>query len=119
MHPLIAIGIGVVVGVISGLVGLGGGLIAVPILVYGFHMTQHKAQGTSLAMLLLPSGLLAFWTYYKEGNADLRLGLLMALGLFIGGYFGGLWAQSISDTSLRRIFAILLVLAGLKMFFQK
>lgn len=119
MNVFIAIAIGLVVGVVSGLVGIGGGLIAIPILVYGLHMTQHKAQGTSLAMLLLPSGMLAFWTYYKQGNADLRVGLLMALGLFIGGYFGGIWAQSISDTGLRRIFAILLVVAGVKMFFQK
>jgi uncharacterized membrane protein YfcA len=119
MNTLIAILIGVAVGVVSGLVGIGGGLIAVPILVYGLHMTQHKAQGTSLAMLLLPSGILAFWAYYKEGNADLRLGLFMALGLFIGGYFGGLWAQGISDTTLRRVFAVLLVVAGVKMFFQK
>lgn len=119
MNVFIAIAIGLVVGVVSGLVGIGGGLIAVPILVYGLNMTQHRAQGTSLAMLLLPSGILAFWTYYKEGNADLRFGLLMALGLFIGGYFGGLWAQGISDTWLRRIFAVLLVVAGVKMFFQE
>jgi uncharacterized protein len=119
MNIVIAIGIGVLVGIVSGLVGIGGGLIAVPILVYGMHMTQHKAQGTSLAMLLLPSGILAFWKYYKAGNADLKLGLLMCAGLFVGGYFGGGWAQGLSDTSLRRIFAVLLVAAGLKMFFQR
>jgi uncharacterized protein len=119
MNLFVAIGIGVVVGIVSGLVGIGGGLVAVPFLVYGLHMTQHKAQGTSLAMLLLPSGILAFWKYYKAGNADLKIGLLMCIGLFVGGYFGGGWAQSLSDTSLRRVFAVLLVVAGLKMFFQK
>lgn len=119
MNIFVALGIGVVVGIVSGLVGIGGGLIAVPILVYGLHMTQHKAQGTSLAMLLLPSGILAFWNYYKAGNADLKVGLLMCAGLFVGGYFGGLWAQSLSDTALRRIFAVLLVASGIKMFFQK
>jgi uncharacterized protein len=119
MNVFVALGIGALVGIVSGLVGIGGGLIAVPILVYGLHFTQHKAQGTSLAMLLLPSGILAFWSYYKAGNADLKIGLLMCAGLFVGGYFGGLWAQSLSDTSLRKGFAVLLVLAGVKMFFQK
>lgn len=119
MNVFVGIVIGVVVGIVSGLVGIGGGLVAVPILVYGLHMTQHKAQGTSLAMLLLPSGILAFWKYYQAGNADLRIGLLMCAGLFVGGYFGGLWAQQLSDATLRRMFAVLLVAAGVKMFFQK
>jgi uncharacterized membrane protein YfcA len=119
MNVFIAIGIGVLVGIVSGLAGVGGGLIAIPILVYGLHMSQHKAQGTSLAMLLLPSGILAFWEYYKAGNADLKVGLLMCAGLFVGGYFGGMWAQSLSETFLRRSFAVLLMLAGIKMFFQK
>jgi uncharacterized membrane protein YfcA len=119
MNVFVAIAIGVVVGIVSGLVGIGGGLVAVPILVYGLHMTQHKAQGTSLAMLLLPSGILAFWKYYQAGNADLKIGLLMCAGLFVGGYFGGLWAQQLSDATLRRMFAVLLVAAGVKMFFQK
>lgn len=119
MNVFVAIGIGILVGIVSGLVGIGGGLIAIPILVYGLHFTQHKAQGTSLAMLLLPSGLFAFLEYYKAGNADLKVGLLMCAGLFVGGYFGGLWAQTISDSVLRRGFAIVLVLAGVKMFFQK
>jgi uncharacterized membrane protein YfcA len=122
MNVPLAIGLGVLVGIISGLVGIGGGLVAVPLLVYGMHMTQHRAQGTSLAMLLLPSGLLAFWKYYKAGNADLSLGLWLSLGLFAGGYLGGTWAQwaqSLPESSLRRGFAVLLVLAGVKMFFQK
>ncbi len=119
MNVFVAIGIGVLVGILSGLVGIGGGLIAVPILVYGLHFTQHKAQGTSLAMLLLPSGLFAFLEYYKAGNADLKIGLLMCAGLFVGGYFGGMWAQSLSDTALRRAFALVLVIAGVKMFLQK
>ncbi len=111
--------LGVAVGVISGIVGIGGGILIIPCLVYMAHMSQHRAQGTSLAALLAPIGILAFWEYYKAGNADLKIGLLMCLGLFVGGYFGGLWAQSLSDTVLRRAFAVLLVLAGLKMFFQK
>jgi len=114
-----AIGVGILIGIISGLVGIGGGALLTPILIYAYHMNQHRAQGTSLAMLLAPSGLLAFWKYYQAGEADLRLGLLVALGLFIGGYFGGQWAQYLSNAALRRIFAGFLVVIAVKMFLQK
>ncbi len=110
---------GVGVGVFSGLVGVGGGVILVPILLYAFHMNQHQAQGTSLAMLLPPTGLLAFLRYYKAGNADLKLGMLIAVGVFVGGYFGGEWAQHIPNNALRKIFAIALAGPAVKMFFQK
>ncbi len=119
MHILIYIGIGVMIGIVSGLVGIGGGAMLIPILIYGYGMDQHRAQGTSLAMLLAPSGLLAFWKYYKAGNADLVMGLWVALGLFIGGYFGGDIAQRLSNLALRRGFAIFLVAVAIKMFFQK
>ena len=111
--------VGLIVGVFSGLVGIGGGVVLVPILAYGFGMTQEMAQGTTLALLLPPTGLLAFWQYYKAGHADLKLGLLLALGIFIGGYFGGSWAQHISNASLRKLFAVLLVGIAVKMFFEK
>ena len=111
--------VGAVVGIFSGLVGVGGGVLLIPILVYGYHMSQHRAQGTSLAMLLLPSGFLAFWKYYKAGNADLRVGLLICAGLFVGGWFGGQWAQQLSDNSLRKGFAVFLGLVAVKMFLQK
>src|ERR687888_1783396 len=78
---------GVGVGIISGLVGIDGGAILVPVLFYGFKMNQHLAQGTTLAVLLPPTGLLAFLKYYKAGNADLKLGLILAAGGFLGGYF--------------------------------
>jgi uncharacterized membrane protein YfcA len=77
------------------------------------------AQGTTIAILLPPTGLLAFLKYYKAGNADLKIGLLLALGLFVGGYFGGMWAQKVPDLVLRRIFAVMLAATALKMFFQK
>src|SRR5512141_1034119 len=86
---------GVLVGIFSGMLGVGGGIVLIPILVYGFKMNQKLAQGTSLAMLLPPTGILAFMQYYKAGNADLKLGLLVAIGVLIGGYFGGSWAQLI------------------------
>jgi uncharacterized membrane protein YfcA len=89
--------LGLLVGVLSGIVGLGGGIMIVPALVYFFHMSQHKAQGTSLAALLAPVGALAFWEYYKAGNVDVKAGLLIALGFLFGGYFGGLWAHQIPE----------------------
>jgi len=110
---------GLGVGVLSGLVGIAGGAVLVPILFYGFKMNQHLAQGTTLAVLLPPTGLLAFLKYYKAGNADLKIGLLLALGLFLGGYFGGMWAQKIPDLVLRRIFAVILAVTAVKMFLEK
>jgi uncharacterized protein len=111
--------VGVIVGVFSGLVGVGGGILLVPILVYGFKMNQKLAQGTSLAMLLPPTGILAFMKYYGEGNADLKLGLIIAVGVLVGGYFGGGWAQQISGPTLRKGFAVFMAVVAVKMFFQK
>src|SRR6202012_589688 len=111
--------LGLAVGVMSGIVGIGGGILIVPALVYLFHMSQHKAQGTSIAALLAPVGFLAFWQYYKAGNADLKAGLLISLGFLFGGYFGGLWAQHIPEVALRRIFGIVVVTAGVKLLLGK
>ena len=111
--------LGLVIGVLSGIVGIGGGIMIVPALVYLFHMTQHKAQGTSIAALLVPAGALAFWEYYKAGNVDLRAGLLIAVGFLVGGYFGGLWAQHLSELVLRRVFGTLLVIIGIRLLLQR
>lgn len=108
--------IGIAIGILSGLVGVGGGALLVPMLILFYGMDQHKAQGTSLAMLLAPSGFFAFWKYYKTGHADLKIGLLVALGLLIGGYFGGDWAQRLSSPTLKRIFATFLIAIAVKMF---
>jgi uncharacterized protein len=111
--------LGLAVGVLSGIVGIGGGIMIVPLLVYFFHMSQHKAQGTSLAALLAPAGALAFWEYYKAGNVDLKAGLLIALGFLVGGYFGGLWAQHLSDLVLRRVFGTFLVIIGIRLLLSR
>src|SRR5512146_1272466 len=116
---VVAIVIGVFIGIFSGIVGVGGGALLTPILIYGYSMTQKDAQGTSLCMLLAPSGLLAFWEYYKGGHANVKIGLLVALGVLIGGYFGGFFAQRLSDVTLRRIFAVFLVGIAVKMFVGK
>jgi len=111
--------VGLGVGILSGLIGLGGGILIIPLLVYGFHMTQHKAQGTSLGALLAPVGLLAFLEYYRAGNVNLRASIMIAIGFLLGGYFGGRWAQSVPELALRRGFAALLILSGIFVFFQK
>ena len=111
--------IGVVVGVFSGIVGLGGGILFIPALVWLLGMNQHKAQGTSLGALLAPVGILAFLEYYRRGNADVRVAALLAIGFFVGGFFGAAGAQYIPDLWLRRIFAITLLVVGGKMLFQR
>ncbi len=111
--------VGVVVGFLSGMVGIGGGVLLIPILLYFFGMTQSEAQGTSLAILLPPTGLLAFWQYYKHGHANLQLGLIMALGVFLGGWLGGNWAQHLSNLALRRIFACFLIVVAVRMLTAK
>jgi uncharacterized protein len=111
--------LGLVVGALSGVVGIGGGVLIIPALTYFFHMSQHKAQGTSLGALLAPIGALAFWEYYKAGNADVKAALLIGLGFLIGGYFGGLWAQQIPELALRRIFGTLLAILGLRLLFGR
>jgi len=95
--------VGLVVGMVSGVLG----------------MDQYKAQGTSLAALLAPVGIFAFLEYYRNGNADLRVGLLLAAGFLVGGYFGAVGAHHIPELWLRRIFAITLVAIGSRMFFTK
>ncbi len=115
----LALLIGVSIGVVSGIVGIGGGVLFIPALIWIFHMDQHKAQGTSLGALLAPVGIFAFLEYYRKGNADLRIAMLLAAGFIVGGYFGALAAQHVSELWLRRAFAILLVLVGARMFFSR
>ena len=117
--PLLAILIGVVTGVVSGLIGLGGGIFIVPALVYIFKMSQHEAQGTSLATLLLPIGLFGFLQYYRSGNVDLRIAALLAMGFAVGIYAGGRWAQGVPDLLLRRMFAGTLLAIAIRMWFQR
>ena len=111
--------VGFAVGAFSGVVGLGGGIFFVPALVWLLGMNQHKAQGTSLGALLAPVGLFAFWEYYRRGNADLRVALLLAAGFLVGGYFGAVGAQHISELWLRRIFALTLIAIGGRMWFSR
>nr|AAZ32097.1 predicted permease [uncultured euryarchaeote Alv-FOS5] len=101
--------IGLTAGVVSGLIGIGGGVIIVPSLIFLFGMTQHQAQGTSLAMLLPPIGALAVWNYWKAGYINWTIALIAATGFFFGGYIGANFANSISNQLLRKIFGVALL----------
>ena len=118
MTIFISLLLGFATGILSGLVGIGGGIIIIPALIYGFHMSQRRAQGTSLGVLLAPIGILAFIEYYKAGNVDVKIAVLIALGFVFGAYFGGAWAQHIPQNVLRKMFALLLAITAAKMFFQ-
>jgi uncharacterized membrane protein YfcA len=111
--------LGLAAGILSGLIGIGGGTIIVPALVLFFGMSQHLAQGTTLALLVPPIGILAAWQYYREGYVDLHVAGLICLGFVIGGLAGAKMATSLSNTVLERIFGAALLLISLKMIFAK
>jgi len=101
-----------VVGVFSGLFGVGGGVLLVPLLVLLHHFEQHRAQGTSLIALVPPTGLLAFLAYYRAGAVDIPTGLLIIPGVFLGAILGSRIAVRIPAARMRRIFAVVLFVLG-------
>jgi len=111
--------LGLIAGTFSGLIGIGGGTIIVPALIFLFGMSQHLAQGTTLALLVPPIGFLAAWTYYEQGYVDLRIAALICMGFFFGGLLGAKFATRLSDIALERVFGIALLLISLKMVFAK
>jgi uncharacterized protein len=112
--------VGVAAGMLSGLVGLGGGVIIVPALVFLLGFSQHQATGTSLGILLLPAGIFAVMNYYKKGYIDIKVVLLIFAGFLIGGYLGSKISLSLPQTTLKKIFAVVLILsAGKVLFFDK
>ena len=111
--------IGLVAGTLAGLLGIGGAVIVIPILVYVFGWEQHLAQGTTLAMLVPPIGILAAWEYYRAGNTDLKVAGILCIGFFFGGYVGGFLANQISGETLRKIFGVFLLLIAVKMIIGK
>ena len=109
---LIVLFLGLGVGVLVGLLGIGGGVVLVPAMVYLLHMDQHMAQGTSLFILLPPIGLGALREYWKQGQVELRAGILCALGMLFGGYAGSLIALPIPSQHLKGAFGCFLMLAA-------
>lgn len=109
------IALGVVAGLLSGLIGVGGGVIIVPALVLLFGLSQHQAQGTTMALLVPPIGLPAAWIYYKNGHVNLDVAMLVCLGFFVGGFLGAKLATELSDVTLERMFGVAILLIALKM----
>ena len=116
---LILILIGLAAGVLGGMYGLGGGIIIIPALIYLLGMPQHSAQGTSVAIMLPPIGIMAAYNYWKAGEINITYALIIAGAFVIGGYFGSKFALLISDALSRKIFAVVLLLFAFKMFFSK
>lgn len=111
--------IGLVAGILGGFLGLGGGIIMIPAMVFIMGFSQHQAIGTSLAVMLPPIGMFAAYNYYKAGNVNLKYALIIAVAFMAGSWFSSKFALSIPDSTLRKIFSILLVLVAVKMFFSK
>jgi uncharacterized protein len=112
--------VGLLAGILSGLVGLGGGVIIVPALVFLLGFSQHQATGTSLGILLLPAGIFAVMNYYQKGLIDVRVVLLIFVGFLAGGWLGSKISLSINETTLKKVFAVvLLLIAGKVLFFDK
>ena len=107
--------IGATAGVLSGLLGIGGGIILVPALVLLVGLTQHDAQGTTLILLTAPFGLLAALTYYQSGYVDLKIAAILGVGFFFGAFFGAKIATSIPNVVLEKVFGIALLLVAVKM----
>ncbi|MEO7363467.1 MAG: sulfite exporter TauE/SafE family protein [Gemmatimonadaceae bacterium] len=115
---LVLLIIGIAAGVLSGLFGIGGGIIIVPALMYGAKMDTQRAVGTSLGALLLPVGVLGAFAYYKTGHVDVRASLLLAAGLAVGAFFGAQISLHMDSTALRKAFAVFLVLVAGKVWFS-
>lgn len=119
MNIILFIVIGIIAGILSGMFGIGGGVIIVPALMYLCGFSQLKAQGTSLAILLPPVGILAFIDYYKKGNVNLQAGILICIFLVIGSVLGARISSNIPLSVLKKSFGILMILISLKMIFSK
>lgn len=111
--------IGLLAGILSGMFGIGGGIIIVPALVYLCGFDQLKAQGTSLAIMLPPVGILAFIEYYKRGQVSVKAGILICIFLIVGSLFGAKIANSIPISTIKKGFAVLMILISIKMLFSK
>ncbi len=111
--------LGVAAGLASGVLGIGGGVILVPALVYLMGYSQHAAQGTTLALLCLPVGMAAAITYHREGLVHWNVALLIFCGFLFGSYFGSGYALGISEILLKRLFGVCLLALGARMLLSR
>ncbi len=115
MELFLFLGLGLGVGALSGLIGIGGGVLITPALIYWFGFSQHNAQGTTLALLVPPIGLLGAWTYFEQGHVDLKAAALICLGFVVGGFIGAKVAVDLPEQFLRQVFGVSLILVGIRM----
>lgn len=111
--------VGLLAGIISGFVGVGGGIVMVPAMVWVLGYSQHQAQGTSLAVIMFPVVLLAVRNYYRAGMIDPKVVLVIALAFFVGGYFGSRWSLALPMGTVQKIFGVIMLLASFKLIFGK
>ncbi len=116
---LILVVIGVAAGMLSGFVGVGGGIIIVPALMWALGFTQHQATGTSLAVLLLPVGILAVWNFHKAGNVNWQAALAISSAFVVGAYFSSKLSLSLPPEMVKKVFGGVMILAALKLIFGK
>lgn len=116
---VISILTGLLAGTLSGFLGIGGGILIIPMLIYFLGFSQKMAQGTTLAAMIPPIGLLAAVAYWRAGNINIKVAVLVAAGFLIGGWIGGTFVQYVPDLILKRVFAIFLVLVAVKMWLEK
>lgn len=110
---------GLMAGFVGGTLGVGGGIIMVPVMVFILGMTQHDAQGTSLATMLAPIGILAVMNYYKAGHVNIKFTIVLMVTFIIGSWFGSKWAINLPAKTLKQIFGVLMIIAATKMIFGK
>ena len=111
--------VGFLAGLLSGFLGIGGASIMIPFFMMFFSMSQHQAQGTSLAAMLAPVFILAVLKYYHEGHVNVPVALIVAVGLTMGGLVGAHYAQATPDAALKKLFGIYMIVIGIKMVFLK
>lgn len=119
MNFMLYIILGAVAGIFSGMFGIGGGTILIPALVYLCGLTQHQAQGTTLAIMVPPIGLLAAMRYYYGGNVKLGIAAFICVGFLFGGLIGANFVQNFSDPLLKKLFGVFLLVVSVKMIFTK
>jgi uncharacterized protein len=116
---MILIVIGIITGIMAGMLGIGGAIIMIPALVFLLGISQQTAQGTSLAVMLPPVGVIAAYNYYKAGHVNIRFAIILAVFFLVGSYFGSKLALNLPQQALRKIFGILLLLVAAKMLLSK
>lgn len=116
---IILIVVGLLSGLLAGVFGVGGAIIVIPALVFMLGLSQHEAQGTSLAFMLPPVGILATWNYWKAGQVNWKIALVLSLTFVVGAYLGSLFSINIPDKTLRRLFGVLMLVIAVKMIFSK